>query len=187
MSNHKIQYLQVTEKAEILQILELQKRYLPHALSSEEAVEDGFLTIEHNEAVLLRMNEPHSHIIAVHSKRVIGYCLVMTIDHRHEFPVVRDMFVKLEGLRFKGQPISEIPYFVMGQVCIEKAFRGMGVFEGMYQKLQSCLSSSYRLCITEVSRKNQRSLRAHLKVGFEVILSYEDSKGHPWELIVWEW
>ena len=75
----------------------------------------------------------------------------------------------------------------MGQVCIEKQYRGQGLFQGLYHQLKSNLSPHFEMVITEVSVKNTRSIRAHEKVGFESIKTYATEAGEEWSILLWDW
>ncbi len=77
-------------------------------------------------------------------------------------------------------------YLVMGQVYIDKAYRGRGVFDGIYAKMQAEFSSKYDYLITEIASRNTRSRRAHQRVGFEHLLSYSADR-EQWELVLWDW
>jgi L-amino acid N-acyltransferase YncA len=74
----------------------------------------------------------------------------------------------------------------MGQICVDKAYRGKGVFELLYQKHREIFEKSYDFIVTEISTRNTRSLRAHEKVGFKTIHTYRDSMDE-WNVVVWDW
>ncbi len=185
--NLKVRYKHVNNLSYVDEILQLQKENLPTALDPKEIANQGFLTIQHSAEDLIAMNSPYAHVIATDGEKLAGYCLVMTLEHSHRFPVIRHMFERLVHLDYKGRDINSMGYFIMGQVCVAKAYRGKGVFRGMYGKLREFMAPHFDLCITEVSTTNQRSLRAHLNIGFEVIKSYKDDQGHPWEIVAWDW
>ena len=81
----------------------------------------------------------------------------------------------------------KLDYFVMGQVCVAKPYRGRGVFYKLYETMYSCMHPYFDACITEVDPLNPRSIRAHYKAGFELFERYTDPSGRPWELIIWYW
>jgi L-amino acid N-acyltransferase YncA len=62
----------------------------------------------------------------------------------------------------------------MGQICIDKEYRGQGVFRGLYQfmKTEICFSR-FSSIITEIDVNNSRSLRAHNSIGFTKIKDYK--------------
>jgi len=47
------------------------------------------------------------------------------------------------------------------------------------------LPSGYELCVTEVSSRNSFGLKAHQKMGFEVVDTYHDGK-ELWKVVVWD-
>jgi ribosomal protein S18 acetylase RimI-like enzyme len=172
---------------ELFAILDLQQQNLPHNISKEEAMEQGFVTVEHSFDVLSRMNEKHSHVIAKSGDAVIGYALVMTKEMRNEIPVLIPLFEMIDKLKFDSQPLSAVNYFVMGQICISKSFRGLSIFDALYAQLKSSLQKDFDYCITEVAVRNRRSIRAHRRVGFVTAHVYTDARGEEWEIMVWKW
>jgi GNAT superfamily N-acetyltransferase len=61
--------------------------------------------------------------------------------------------------------------YVYGPVCIAAEARGQGVLEVLYAKLRRTYSD--REAILFVREDNQRSLRAHLKLGMRKVARYE--------------
>lgn len=154
------------------QILHLQARNLPHNISDEEAKTQGFVTVHHDFDLLKRMNDPYPHIVARDGGQVVGYALVMLRSFQNDIPVLAPMFQKIDGTVYKGERLEDTKYFVMGQVCIDKNYRGKSVFAGLYREMQRQMRPHFDYIITEVDKQNTRSLRAHEKVGFEKIREY---------------
>jgi RimJ/RimL family protein N-acetyltransferase len=77
-------------------------------------------------------------------------------------------------------------YYYMGQICVAEAFRGKGIFQGLYQAHAKFFGSRFDCLVTEVSPLNKRSMAAHLKLGFDIIHEYEDESGE-WCVIAWDW
>ena len=179
-----LKFTTVSHAGEIEQILALQARNLASALAPETLLEQGFLTVQHDPAVLLRMNQAYPSVIAKAGDTLAGYCLVMPREFGVEVPVLAPLFNLLSGLSWRGQPLSRLRWFVMGQICVAEAFRGQGVFDGMYQKLFAVCRPDFDLVLTEVAARNKRSLRAHQRVGFEAIHIYPDAlSGETWHVI----
>ncbi len=107
------------------------------------------------------MNLPYPHVIAKSNEKVIGYVLIMTPNLKNEIPVLIPMFEQMNALQYKGENLGESAYVVMGQVCIEKSFRGKGVFAALYEKMCQILAKDFQYILTEISPRNRRSLRAH--------------------------
>lgn len=173
----ELHYTQAHHRQELEQILSLQQRNLPDRLSANEKLEEGFLTVRHTLPQLQRMNEACAHIIARNGNQVVGYALCMHPSFGGEIPVLEPMFVQLKQLL-----PAKCRYMVMGQVCVDKAFRGQGVFRGLYRKMQEVLKGTFDTIITEVDATNQRSLKAHRAIGFTELGSYISGE-QDWHLI----
>jgi L-amino acid N-acyltransferase YncA len=172
----------------LVQILALQKINLPNNLTESEIETQGFVTCDHSPQLMKRMNHPFPHVIALHDSKVVGYALVMLPVLKNEIDVLKSMFEVIENHQFKEVSLEKSNYFVMGQVCIDKNHRSKGLFQNLYDGLKYYMSPHYNFCITEIDQRNRRSMRAHEKVGFELMTSYRDSKnGKLWDLVIWDW
>ncbi len=178
-------YKTVSHPLQLRRILELQQLNLPNNISPQEKFKEGFVTVEHDYNLLQKMNSPFPHIIAVDNDIIIAYALVMLKELRKEIKVLKPMFNQIDKVLLKSG--KSIRYFVMGQVCIDKAYRSKGIFYGLYNKMKEEMSENFEAIITEVDPENPRSLYAHLKQGFKILDSYKDEHGRPWELIIWDW
>lgn len=184
----KIIFTQAKTTNDLRQILALQAANLPQNISKSELEKEGFVTVHHSLELLQSMNKPYPHIIAKDNGKVIAYALVMLQDFADEIPVLFSMFEMINQSVFKGNLIHNSTYFVMGQVCIDKAYRGKGIFKKLYQTMQQHYSKDFQYLITEIAARNLRSLKAHAKVGFEDLKVFEDKKaGETWHLVIWDW
>lgn len=171
-----IEYVLSSSQKQIEEIVVLQKQNFPENLSKEERESDGFVTVKHTVEQLLQWQKKQPHILAVSEGKVIGYALCMLAEFKDDVPVLIPMFEKIEA-----SIDSSISYLVMGQVCVDKDFRGKGVFRGLYDKMKaSC--DSFDWIITEVDTSNIRSMKAHEAVGFKELITYKYEK-HIWSLI----
>lgn len=173
--------------AELEQILALQRENVEESLSREEVVDGGFVSVRHDLALLRDMNQAEAHLIAVADGRVVGYALVMMREFEDRIPFLTPMYDMLSRLTYDGRPIDDHRYFIMGQVCVDKPFRGSGAFAGMFRKMAELYAARFDFVVTEVACRNARSIRAHERVGFELLHRYQDSDGEEWDLIVWDW
>lgn len=178
-------YTNSHSEKDLRQILALQQLNLPKNISKAEAREQGFVTVEHNFELLSAMNEAYPHVIAKSGDEVVGYALVMVQEFKNQIPVLIPMFDMFDQLVYNGKAMNKYKYFVMGQVCIAKGFRGQGLFAGMYRKMGEQLRSHFDFVLTEIATRNLPSMRAHAKVGFEVIKIYE-AKEEEWAIVLWD-
>lgn len=179
----------VAEAREVEQILALQAENHRDHVDAATAASEGFTSVRHDPSVLQSMNRAHPSAVAWSGDRLAGYCLMMAQEFRDRVPVLQPMFALLDGLRWRGEALAGNPrWFVMGQVCVARDFRGMGVFDGLYRELRRAYSGEFDFTVTEVSQRNPRSLRAHRRVGFETLHQYLDPvSGERWEVMVWDW
>lgn len=176
----------VASPDEVQQILELQARNHQSVLSPETIADQGFVTVRHDPAVLLRMNQETPGIIAKAGDRVVGYALVMPRSFVEFVSILRPLFGKLEKLSWRGTQLRENPHwFVMGQICIAEGFRGLGIFDGLYRTMADTYRDRFDFTVTEISARNPRSLRAHARVGFQTLYEYDnEATGEHWHVVV---
>lgn len=173
----QIQYKRAQAIEELHQILALQQANIPSAITIEEQQKEGFVTVHHTFEVLKAMNDKCPHIIATYKEKVVAYALCMLRDFKNDITILRPMFEQIDNCL----PIHKT-YIVMGQICIDKAFRKKGVFRGLYNFMQKELQLRFDMIITEVDKKNVRSMNAHYAVGFKLLHSYTAGQ-HDWNLI----
>lgn len=173
---------------DLRQILALQRANLPHALDQEERREQGFVTLQHDLPLLREMNSPHAHIVATpaQSDEVIAYALTMLQKFRGRLPALDPMFDQLDRLEYRGRPLTEWRYFIMGQVCVARLHRGFGLVERLYALQRQSMAPHFDLAITEIDRANPRSIRAHEKAGFQVLHEYRANTGAQWLIVASE-
>lgn len=171
--------------AQLTQILALQRRYLCSVLSREEQDTEGFVYTQHDLPLLRRMASELPQAIAVDAGQVVGYCLALPVSLRLEQPMLEPMFVQFEQCCFASRPLSSYRFFVGGQVCVERGYRGYGLLGLLYHELRRVLSARYELCVTEIATRNRVSLHAHEKIGFQPIATYSDGD-EAWVIVAWE-
>lgn len=183
-----IVFTTVSNPREVAQILDLQAQNLAPALSAETMASQGFLTVQHEPAVLQRMNEAAPAVIAKDGDMLAGYALVMPREFAADVPVLKPMFDMLNGLSWRGRWLRDNPrWFVMGQICVSADYRGQGIFDGLYLKMKEVYRTDYDFTVTEVAERNTRSMRAHERAGFQTLHIYPDeTTGEVWRVVVLE-
>jgi GNAT superfamily N-acetyltransferase len=166
------------------QILALQRRYQRQALTVEEQNEKGFVHTEHDVPLLRRMAAELPQAIAEADDRVVGYCLSLPVSLRNEQPKLESMFVQFNQCSYRGRPLSSYRFYVGGQVCVDRDFRGHGLLGRLYHEVRRCLPTPYDLCVTEIATRNQVSVRAHLKIGFQPLMTFSDGS-EEWVIVGW--
>lgn len=184
-----VEYTLVRHELDVDRILALQAENHRDVVDAVTAQREGFTSVRHDPAVLQAMNRACPSAIAISGEVLAGYCLMMPQPFRDRVPLLEPMFRLLERLEWRGQPLAGNPrWFVMGQVCVAQAFRGQGVFDGVYHQLRDAYQGQFDFVVTEISQRNARSMNAHRRVGFETLHVYHDaSADETWEVVVWDW
>lgn len=167
-------------------ILTLQQTNLPQNISESEKAEQGFVTVHHTFGQLAEMNRIAPHLIAKDGDQVVGYILAMTKASKDLIPVLVPMFGQFDRLDFGGQSVAAFNYLVVGQICVDKNYRGRGIFDRMYKAYEEMFSERFDFAITEIARSNVRSIKAHERVGFEIIHEFADGT-QDWAIVALDW
>lgn len=176
----------VTTPEEVISIKALQNLNLRVNISHEEAASEGFLTAAYTMEYLEAMNADAPSVIAKAGDEVVGYAMVTTKALRDGHELMADLFNTIDRTPYKDCLLGEVDYVVVGQLCVAKAFRGMGLVQRMYNHFRDCYAGRYAYLVTDVAQANARSLKAHQKTGFQVIdtLTYG---GIGWDIVLWDW
>jgi hypothetical protein len=153
------------------QILELQKSNLVFS-------RDGFVTLRHTPAILRAFHEIMPSIVARHRGNVVGYALSMPRDASALVPELEPMFARLDSLA----TLANQRWYVMGQICIDEAWRGCGLFDRLYEGHRARFAASFDWLVTEIALRNPRSLKAHARVGFVEIDRHIDG-ADEWSVV----
>lgn len=181
-----IQFKSAETAEELEGILRLQGRNHFQNISDSEKSEQGFVTVKHSFEQLAEMNKIAPHLIAVDGDKVVGYILAMTKASKALIPVLVPMFEQFDRLVFGEKPVSDFDYLVIGQVCVDKSYRGMGIFDRMYEAYKEQFSKRFDFAITEIAISNIRSIKAHQRMGFRIIHEFDDFT-QKWAIVLLDW
>jgi GNAT superfamily N-acetyltransferase len=173
-------------KSDLEQILQIQQENLIGNIDVAEMQAQGFVTMHHDLEILHQMHDLAPSIIIKDDDQVAGYALTMLRECRRLMPGLESMFALLDTLNWKGKPLNDYRFYVMGQVCIAKQYRGRGLFEQLFEHHKKLYGSRFDLFITEIATRNHRSIRAHEKVGFKPIHTHRDELDE-WVVVAWDW
>jgi GNAT superfamily N-acetyltransferase len=171
---------------DLVQVRALLEANHARAIDPASWASQGFVTMDYTVEELAGICGPYRHVVAKDGERVVGYALVLLAERGAAFRVLDDMFNKIAAGSIDGEPIRDGSYFVMGQVCIARGYRGKGLFGQLYRALRAQMRGHFAFVITEVSDQNVRSMGAHRAIGFRDI----DSAGaapSEWHVVAWDW
>jgi ribosomal protein S18 acetylase RimI-like enzyme len=184
MRSMVLKFCTASTEDDLRQILQLQLINHASSLSESQASRDGFVTVVHSLELLRQMNEAAGQVIAKDGETVVGYALVMLKSFAGMIPVLTPLFDRLKSIRYGDGNITDHSFYVMGQICVAEQFRGKGVFDSLYRKHKERYGQQYKLCVTSVSTRNKRSMRAHERVGFVTVNTFRDNTDE-WNVLVW--
>jgi hypothetical protein len=167
------------------EILVLQRHYHMSAVSAEVQSTEGFVFAEHTLPLLQCMAAHSPQVIALSEGHAVGYCLSLPLSLQAEVPSLAPMFEQFGQCFYRGKQLSEYRFAVGGQVCVDRKHRGKRLLARLYEQLQISLGRDYDLCVTEIATRNHVSVRAHEKMGFEVISTYSDPR-EEWAIVAWD-
>ncbi|HUP14415.1 MAG TPA: GNAT family N-acetyltransferase [Niastella sp.] len=182
-----IEYTTARTDDDLQQILALQKQNLVGGLTKEQINAQGFVTVSHRFEDLKKMNEIEQHVICKDNGRVVAYLLAMTAHSRFDVPILVPLFEMFERVKYRERKIADYKYVVVGQACVAEGYRGKGIVDACYTAYRNCFKNKYEFAVTEIATRNQRSVKAHKRVGFESIYEYAGPDGEEWSVVVWRW
>jgi GNAT superfamily N-acetyltransferase len=175
-----------TSTGDLKQILQLQQENLPANIDQAELESQGFVTLRHDLKTLQQMHEIAPAIIIKDGVRVVAYALAMPRECRQLIPDLEPMFALFDELHWNDKPLNSCSFYVMGQICIAKAYRGQGLFQQLYLHHRDVYQKKFALIVTEIATRNRRSVRAHEKMGFKTIYQHKDQLD-DWVIVAWDW
>jgi ribosomal protein S18 acetylase RimI-like enzyme len=176
----------VSSDHELQQILQLQQLYLKGHNDQKEEKEQGFVTLQHSLHTLKQMQDWAPSVIVKENDQVVGYALTMAKECRSLIPALYPLFDMFDQIKYNGQPLAAYRFYVMGQIAVHKAYRGKGLVEMLYHKHRDIYSGRFDFVVTEIAARNNRSLRAHEKIGFITLYRYSDATD-DWNIVLWNW
>jgi hypothetical protein len=176
----------VSDKEELQQILLLQQENLLANISEEERKAQGFVTMHHDLVVLEQMHSLSPSVIIKDNDKVVAYALTMLRECRQLMPGLKAMFNLFDRLEWENKPLNNYRFYVMGQICVAKEYRGLNLVNELYRYHKKIYHSQFDLFITEISTRNHRSIRAHEKAGFKTIHTHRDHLDE-WAIVGWDW
>jgi len=176
----------VSSKEELEQIAQLSAANQVANITAETKEKEGFVSWIYSTDILTRLHTIIPSVITMDGDKLAGYAISLTKDCAAIYPSLDTMLEYAATVTYKGRPLTEQSFYIMGQICVDIAYRGQGVVNQLYEFHKQQFSSLYNMLVTEISVNNPRSLKAHKKVGFNIIDTHLDHEG-TWDLVAWDW
>ncbi len=154
-------------------IFALQSTY--HISQIREAdKQNGFVTTLLNEQQLNDLVGLSGLFVACDNDNVIGYALAFSWQYGQQWAIFEHMITTFSSLRFEEYPITVENSFQYGPVCIDLAYRGGTVLQGLFQVICTHFQDKYALGATFINQINLRSVKAHTqKLPMKIIAEFE--------------
>ena len=138
---------QAASVQDLQNILELQGENMKMQLSPQEIDAEGFITVRHSLEQLKIMQNLVPQVIATDEEQLAGYALVMGRELKNSIPVLIPMFDLLDALAYHGRPVRSLNYYVMGQICVRKSYRGKGSFVNSTTPTANCYQKTMTVAL----------------------------------------
>lgn len=176
----------VSTGQELQQIADLNAMNLRPGLTADEIASQGFVTWRYDVGLLQHLAAYAPSIICKSGESVAGYALTAPRESRVIHRELDLMLDKISNLTYEGRALRDLSFYVMGQLCVAREYRGMGVVEAMYELHRESFSRTYDLMVLTIATDNTRSVRVHERIGFRDIHVFNDHFG-GWKVSVWDW
>jgi GNAT superfamily N-acetyltransferase len=181
----------VDHRDHLVGIQALQAANLRRTVGEDEAAREGFVTAEYTVEFLQAMHEVAPSIVTTDEDEtgrriVVGYALVTDRSVGMSHPLLRYLFEATDRQTWNGVRLRDVAYVVCGQLCVAKSHRGLGLADRMYRRMCEEYSTRWDGVVTDVVTDNPRSLRAHARVGFDVVTTIAYG-GAEWKIVLWDW
>ena len=176
----------VSSIEELRQIAQLSAANQVANITAETKEKEGFVSWLYSTDILTRLHTIIPSVIAMDGDKLAGYAISLTKECAAIYPSLATMLEYTATVTYKGSPLSEQSFYIMGQICVDIAYRGQNVVNQLYEFHKEQFSSRYDMLVTEISVSNPRSLKAHKKAGFNIIDTHRDPDGE-WDLVAWDW
>ena len=176
----------VSTTEELQQILQLQKENHIRHIGETDMQSQGFVTMRHTLGILQQMHNLAPSVIIKDSNKVVAYALTMLRECRQLMRDLEPLFTLVDVLSWNNKLLTDYRFYVMGQICVAKEYRGRGLFDELYHHHKKIYQQQFDLFLTEISTRNQRSVRAHKRVGFKTICTHRDNLDE-WDVVCWDW
>ena len=142
----------------------------------------GFLSAEFTVDQLRAMHESAGIVVATVGDSLAAFFCLSTLEANQDAPIVMAMRETMRSVLLDGRPIESCSFVVAGPICIDKQYRGSGLFERLYEFAVNHFATRFELAVAFIAQENQRSLKAHEKVGMVPLAQFE-YRGAAYDLV----
>lgn len=152
----------------------------------EEQRSEGFVTTNITKEQLCQLIEQENGVsVAVDNGRVLGFALAGSWDFWRPWPLFTYMIEHLNEFYLDGQILTVENSYQYGPVCVDKSYRGAGIFEKLFAHSLAGMASRFPYMVTFINQINPRSYAAHTrKVGMTESGKFNWNGNHYWLMAI---
>lgn len=151
--------------ADIPAVLALHSRFHSDTIAPEDR-KDGFVTTPFTEELLAVLIEKEGGLFLTEDgTRLAGYAMAASWEFCSRWPLFRHMIAHLGDCSYQNTRLTTQNSYQYGPVCLDKPYRGQGVFPELFRFALAAMAETYPYMVTFVNKANPRSLKAHEKLG----------------------
>ena len=181
-----ITYTTAQELQELIQIQSLQSKHHKDAIPKNLWGQKGYVTLLYSLEMLQKAGRYYPPIIAKFEDEIIGYLLVFDQKILGLHPVIDHFIAEINTHKFMGKSLQSENYVMVGQLCVDHKFSGKGIAREMYAYFKKFYASSFSYCVTDIDKRNLRSLKLHYSLGFQLI-GKSHTEEAEWNIVLWDW
>ena len=155
-------------------ILSLQEKYLYRNLTDEER-KSGFVTTPFTVNQIEEIIKQNGIFVAEdENNAIIAYAFAGSWKYFEQWEIFNFMVSRFPKLSFNGREITTENSFQYGPVCIDKAYRGKGLLNLIFEEMRIEFLKKYPISVTFINKVNEISEKAHTKkLGWVIIDEFE--------------
>jgi GNAT superfamily N-acetyltransferase len=151
---------------------------------AEEDKKDGFVTTQLTEEQLETLITHEKGItVAVDQGQVVAFAMAAPWSFWKAWPMFLVMLDKLEEAYLYDTRLTEENTYQYGPICVDKAYRGKGVFEKVFYASLASMAARFPVMTTFINKINHRSYAAHVRKGHMTEVSTFDFNGNHYALM----
>ncbi len=157
----------IANPSDIPGILALQELYLHRSLSPEER-KSGFVTTPFTKYQIEDRVNNSGLFVTEDEGKIIAYIFAGKWEFFEQWPIFPYMTSRFPHLSFKDYELTTTATFQYGPVCVDKQYRGKGVFNHTFEAMRLEWIKAFSLSITFINAVNEVSIKAHDKLGWKM-------------------
>ena len=141
MSSEPIEF-RVFCPGDLPEIMRIQDANCISNLSQEQRA-DGFLSVAFSASQFVAMHREIPVVVADCGHHLGGFMCGCTLASGARVPLLGRMISLFPQTLYKGRPLDQYTAFIYGPVCVDRAYRGKGVIEGLFGAFLAQLAGRY--------------------------------------------